>query len=105
MRVVTLNEWDTPKDGEYFEKSKELLKKWVQHYTEMVKEKSIKVTYDKIFTDNTGHFSNWTEYESMDEFKKVWDDEEYQRYWAEYARYAFNCQFRVMRPAEFGRDM
>jgi len=100
-----LNEWDTPKEGEHFEKSKELLMKWIQHYETIVKEKPIKVIYDKIFTDNSGHFSNWTEYESMDDFKIIWDDETYQRYWAEFARYASNCQFRVMRPANLGTDM
>ena len=105
MRVVLLSEWDAPKDGELFKKSKELFKKFVEHWVKISKEKSINPVYDKIFTDNTGHFSNWTEFESMDDFKKMWDDEEYQRFWAEYSRYVSNCRWRLMRPAEFFVEM
>lgn len=102
MRVVLLNEWDTPKDGEHFKKSVELSKKWVHYWMEISREKNIKPVYDKIFTDNTGHFSNWTEFESMDDFKRMWEDESYQRFWAEFSRYGINCRWRLMRPAEFG---
>jgi hypothetical protein len=105
MRVVVLNEWDASKDEEKYRKGLEISRKWIEYWIKLSKEKSITPVYDKIFTDNTGHISNWTEYESMADFQKIWDDETYQGYWAQFSRYADNCRIRVMRPVSIGVDV
>ena len=105
MHVVVLSEWDASKNVEIYKKSLELMTRFVEYWEKLSKEKSIHPIYDKIFTDNSGHYSNWTEYESLADFQKIWDDETYQKYWSQYSRYVDNCRIRVMRPTGIGVEI
>ena len=78
MPVVLLVEWDNPKDEERNEKRHKYVREVVTPYTQQLrKEKDIKLESSD-WSDNTGHIVDWTEFETMEDFAKMWNDERYQ---------------------------
>jgi hypothetical protein len=98
MSIVLLSEADYPKDEERDKKrvkfSRDVL---FPYYEKMVKEKGIKVKFS-LWVDNTGHLVSWSEFETMEDFAKMWNDERWQHIMARRARLVDNVSFRLLRP-------
>ena len=99
MPVALLVEADYPKDEERDEKrvkfSKEVL---FPHYEKMVEEKGIKTKLSQ-WSDNTGHMVALWEFETMEEFAKMWNDERWQQIWGRWTFLVDNARIRLLRPA------
>jgi hypothetical protein len=77
MKVLYAIEWETHKDEAKRKKYYEFFdeeKTWEKTH-ESVKYKDLGT-----WADQPGHLTFLTEYESMEEFSKVWSDEEFQKY-------------------------
>ena len=99
MTVVLMGEWDNPKD---LERNRKRLKYsnevWRPYWEKLVKEKGIKFKSSS-WSDNTGHIINWIEYETMEDFTKMWEDEGHQQRWAAWTYFVDNARIRLLRPS------
>ena len=99
MTVVQLVEWDNPKDPERHIKQ---LKYWSEvigpYWDKLVKEKGIKVE-STAWSDNTGHMINWNEFETVEDFAKLWEDEGWQQRLAAFQHLLDNMRIRLLRPS------
>ena len=98
MTVVLMREWDNPKDPERNRKRLKFGSEVMTPYWEkMVKEKDIKHKGSG-WSDNTGHMIGWGEFETMEDFSKMWEDEGIQQIWAAWAYLVDNARIRLLRP-------
>ena len=98
MPVVGIVEWDNPKDRDRNEKRLKFGSEVMMPYWEkLVKEKGIKFK-GGAWSDNTGHMINWTEFETMEDFSKMWEDERWQQMRGQWAYLADNVRIRLLRP-------
>ena len=98
MPVVLMGEWDNPKDEERNEKRLKFGREVATPYWEkLVEEKGIKVK-GGVWSDNTGHMIGWREFETMEDFSKMWEDERYQQMWAAWVYLVDNAKIRLLRP-------
>ena len=77
LKVVLLVEWDNPKDET---RNKKRLKHGSEvgtPYYEKKREEGIKWEMSG-WSDNTGHMIGWHEFETVEDFAKIWNDEEFQ---------------------------
>jgi len=99
MPVVFMREWDNPKDEERNEKRRKYGREvWNPYWKKLVEEKGIKAK-GSIWVDNTGHVVVWGEYETMEDFSKMWEDERLQQMWSQQAYFADNVRHRLLRPS------
>ena len=97
MAVVLLMEHDNAKDGSRYKKYAELTRgpdpEWVK---KMLEETNVKVSG---WADNTGHIINWFEFENMEAFAKMWNTEEWHKWWLSRNPFRDNLSFRLLRPS------
>jgi len=99
MPVVLLVEWDNPKDEERNEKRHKYVREVVEPYSnKLIHQNGIKVDSSD-WADNTGHIVDWTIYETMEDFAKMWNDERYQQIWARWTSLVYNVRIRLLRPS------
>ena len=98
MTVVLMREWDNPKDPERNRKRLKFSNEVSTPYWEkLFKEKGIKVKYGG-WSDNTGHFISWVEFETMEDFAKMWEDERGQQISSRWSHFVDNMRIRLLRP-------
>ena len=99
MPVVLLVEWDNPKCEE---RNKERLKfqreVWGPYGKKLFEDKGIKEKRS-FWADNTGHIVVWREFDSMEDFTKMWEDERNQQMWSRWTHFADNIRYRLLRPS------
>lgn len=96
MEVLLFREWDNPKDEERR-----------KQYTDMTRDTSRRERFEKLgvikstrgWADGSGHIINMTEFESMEDFAKLWNDIEFQRMHVNLYRVVDNFKIRICRPA------
>ena len=97
MKFAFLFEWDNPKKED---RLKKLLKhrneKVEPYWLKMVKEKEVKVE-TKYWQDIDGRFHEVHEFESAEEFAKIWT-KEWLEIWGKYVTLMDNYSHKVMRP-------
>ena len=97
VKIAFLFEWDNPKNEERLQK---LLKhRWdnVEPFmVKMIKEKEVKVE-TKYWQDINGRYHEVHEYESVEEFAKIWT-EEWLKIWGTYVTLMDNYSHKVMWP-------
>ena len=96
MEVISFAEWDIPKDEERRKKYVEFMGDiaWIERIDRMVKVRH------RAWTDGTGgHIMYTAEFESMEDFAKLWDDLEYHRRHARFYRIVDNFKMQICRPA------
>ena len=103
MTVGILWEWDNPKDEERNRKRLEKSQEVNEYFYKIAKEREIKAKYS-VWADGTGHVMFWGEYENFDEVAKWWEDEQFQRLFAELGMYVDNFNIRWLRPMIPGVD-
>jgi L-rhamnose mutarotase len=90
-------EWDNAKDEsrykKYAEQTREPAPEWL---TKLVGETNIKASS---WGDNTGHIVNWWEFENMEAFAKMWNNEEWQKWWLRRNPVVDNLRIRFLRPS------
>ena len=64
----------------------------------MVEEKGIKFK-GSAWSDNTGHMVGWAEFETMEDFSKMWEDERNQQMWAAWVYLVDSARIRLLRPS------
>jgi len=99
MPVVGIVEWDNPKDEERNKKRLKFGREVMMPYWEkLVKEKGIKAE-GGAWSDNTGHMISWWEFETMEDFSKMWEDKRWQQMRGQWTYYADNVSIRLLRPS------
>jgi len=97
LKVVLLWEWDNPKDEERNKKRLKHGYEVVAPYLEKKREEGIKYE-SSVWSDNTGHMVGWFEYETEEDFVKMWGDDEFHHIMARRAYYVDNASHRLLRP-------
>jgi hypothetical protein len=96
VEVLLFREWDNPKDEERRKK-----------YTEIMRDTALRERFDKLgviksrkgWADGTGHIISLMEFESMEDFAKLWNDIEFQRVHVRFYRVVDNFRIRICRPS------
>ena len=96
MEVLLFREWDNPKDEERRKK-----------YAEITSDSDLREHFEKLdviknwkgWADSTGHIISLWEFESMEDFAKLWDDIEFHKIHARFYRVVDNFRLRICRPA------
>jgi len=97
MPVYLLWEWENPKEEER-NKMRYKLGDEVRRY----REKKLKegVRWEVLaLTDNTRRSVVLYTFETMEDFDKIWNDEEWQRAESQWSYYVDNCTVRILRPS------
>ena len=104
LTVVLLVEWDNPKEEERLEKRYKFTREVTDPYwQEKMEEGIVKDVSD--WADNTGHRIKWIKFESMDNFAKIWGENEYHRGTTGFSRLVDNLRYRLLRPTiKFNED-
>jgi len=97
LKVVLLLEQDDPKDEARNKKRLKYSREVEWPYHEKKREEGVKWEITG-WSDNTGHIVGWWEFETMEDFAKIWTDEEFQQIMARHAYLADNISFRLLRP-------
>ncbi len=97
MKVALLVEYDNAKDEsrykKYGEQSREGMPEW---FKKLVEETNVKFSD---WADNTGHIISWLEFENMEDFAKLWNNEEWHKWWLRRNPFVDNLRFRLLRPS------
>jgi hypothetical protein len=96
VEVLLFREWDNPKDEERRKK-----------YAEITRDTAMRERFEKLgniksimgWADGTGHIISLWEFESMEDFAKLWNDIEFQRGHVRFYRVVDNFRIRICRPA------
>jgi len=91
-------ESDNPKDEARNKKRLKLSREVGMPYIEKKQKEGIKLKVSG-WADNTGHMIGWWEFETMDDFAKIWNDEEFQQIMARRTYLVDNASFRLLRPS------
>jgi hypothetical protein len=96
VEVLLFREWDNPKDEERRKK-----------YAELTNDTALRERFEKLgviksmkgWADGTGHIISLWEFESMEDFTKLWNDMEFQRGLVRGYRVVDNLRIRICRPS------
>jgi hypothetical protein len=95
MKVLVMWEWDNSKDVERLKKYYE----YAQTYVEYVSGVDKGICKRSTWVDGTGHHFQTLEFESMEDYTKVWSDDEYFSRFVRFCRLVDNARTHVLRPA------
>jgi hypothetical protein len=96
MKVWWIMESEIYKDEDKLEKYSEYLATWSSLFRK--KHEGVKYVHRGSWTDNPGHSMGVAEYESVEEFSKVWCDDELQAGLVKLRKHLKSLRLRVMRP-------
>jgi len=100
MKAVLMIERHTPKDEE---RNKKRLKHNYEvmgpYWEKLVDEKGINQVGSGAWADNMGYLVNWIEFETMEDFAKLWEDEGWQKLFAQWVKLVDNVRIRLLRPS------
>lgn len=94
MKVLVIWEWDNPKEDGRLKKYYEWSAGTDYEYVLKLQKGVCKVSD---WTDGTGHNIYIQEFESMEDFAKVWGDDEYHRCFVRFCRLVDNATRRIVR--------
>ena len=98
MSVVVMYKFNTPKKTERNKKRYEFQDKVMRPYWEK-KDKEVKVRRTG-WSNGTGFVIGWWEFETLEDFNKVWGDEEFQIMMARYSYFVDNAKMQVLWPSK-----
>ena len=96
LNILVITEWETFKDEAKVKKYYEYLETEPFRVHMEALESEVK---DKGWSAAPGHIVRIQEYESMEEFSKLWSDEEYHKKLIKLNRLVKNLSIRILRPA------
>ena len=92
-----MTEWTNPKEPERNKKKFDLEKKFFEPYYENKLKEGIKWKAED-YTDGSGWYVAWFTFETMEDFSKIWTDEEFQKMLTRYSFLVDECKVRILRP-------
>ena len=96
MKILVITEWETFKDEAKVKKYYEYMETEPFRAHREALESEVK---HKAWSAAPGHLVMIEEYESMEEFSKLWSDEEYHKKMIKLRRLVKNLSIRILRPA------
>jgi len=97
MPVVMMIEFTNPKEPERNKKRYDLEKKFFEPYLENKRKEGVKWKAED-WTDGSGWYVAWFEFETMEDFSKIWEDEEFQKMFTRFSFLVDDCKVRILRP-------
>ena len=94
MKTLVIMEWDNFKDEDRLKKYFDYIGTYPFRARREALE--VKMVYSGGWSDGTGHMVLIEEYESMEEFSKLWSDEEHQRKMIKLGRLVKNLDIRIL---------
>ena len=98
MEVAIMYKFDTPKEPERNKKRYEFMAENTRPYWEKT-DKEVKMRRSG-WSYGTGTVIGMWEFETLEDFNKVWGDEEFQNMMALHAYFVDNCKMQVMWPSK-----
>lgn len=98
MPVVLLVEWDNPKETERNKRHYKWGREVFRPYYEKRRKEGVKWEASS-WADGTGHIIAWHEFETLEDFSKIWNDTEYQEMTARWTYLVDNARARILRPS------
>ena len=95
MKMLVIVEWDNTKNEERLKKFYE----YTTTYLEYVNRVDKGICKRNTWVDGTGHHFQTQEFESMEDYVKVWGDDEYFSRFVRFCRLVDNARTHVLRPA------
>jgi len=96
MKVVILLEYKTPKEAE---RNKKRYKFGDENLTPYFNKKDKEVKMNRSgWSDGSGTVISWMEFETLEDFNKVWGDEEFQILMARWSYNVDDVKVRILRP-------
>ena len=94
MKTLVIMEWDNFKDEDKLKKYFD----YIGTYPFRARREALEVkrVYSGGWSDGTGHMVLIEEYESMEEFSRLWSDEEHQRKLIRLGRLVKNLSIRIL---------
>ena len=96
VKVLFIREWENYNDEAKLKKYYEYLETTQPFFQK--KHEGVKFKNLGGWAEQPGHVVALTEYESMEEFSKIWSDEEVQRELIKLARHVKNFRVHILRP-------
>ena len=96
MKVVMLVECNTPKETERNKKRYQFSDEHLKPYWDK-KDKEVNMNRSG-WSDGSGTVITWMEFETLEDFNKVWGDEEFQILMARWSYNVDNVKIRILRP-------
>ena len=99
MSVILMLEWTNAKDISRFKKYGEFSRSGRgAAYWQKKKDEGIVKNFSN-WADNSGYLIFWVEFENIDDFAKLWADEEYHKLFLDWNPLVDNLRFRLLRTA------
>ena len=96
-KPIYILEYDNAKDQERFEKYIEFIREEWLPYVNKLQEDG--VCKRSAFADNTGHIIGIYEFDDLEAFSKVWNDDKWQQLMIRYGQMVDNARTRLCRPS------
>ena len=96
MPVIMMYEWNNPKEPERRRKSYDIANKIFLPYYKNKQKEGVKWKGED-YTDGTNTIVGIFEFETMEDFSKIWGDEEFQKMFTRWTYYVDNCKVRILR--------
>ena len=90
-------EWNFPKEPERRKKGYDIAEKVFVPYYKKKREEGVKCKVTD-YADGSNSFVGWFEFETMEDFSKIWGDDEFQEIFTRWSYYVDNCKARILRP-------
>ena len=98
MKVVMMVEFNTPKELERNKKRYQFQDEHLRPYFTK-KDKEVKMNRSS-WSDGSGTVIGWWKFESLEDFNKVWGDDEFQIMIGRWSYFVDNVKIRILRPPQ-----
>ena len=99
MEVVMMVKFNTPKEPERNKKRYEFMAEYMQPYYDKKVKEGVKWNANG-WSNGSGTVISWQEFETLEDFNKVWGDEEFQKNMARWSYFVDNCKIQVLWPSK-----
>ena len=97
MTVIMMYEFNHPKEPDRRIKGYEIAEKTFVPYYVKTQKAGVKWKVED-FTDGTNSVIGMCMFDTLDDFSKIWGDEEFQDIFSCWTYYVDNCKVRILRP-------
>jgi len=96
MPVIMMYEFSHPKEPERRRKGYDIAYKIFEPYYHNKQKEGVKWKAED-YTDGTNTIIGIFEFETLEDFSKIWGDEEFQKIFSRWTYYVDNCTVRILR--------
>ena len=99
MEVAMIVKFNTPKEPERNKKRYEFMAEYNRPYYDKKVKEGVKWKASG-WSNGSGTVIGWHEFETLEDFNKVWGDEEFQKIMARWSYFVDNCEVQVLWPSK-----